>query len=146
MKQEILYIENKTSGHSGEAWIGLAEFSKSGQTVYFNNKAFKKLKVTGISGNHFDIETNEEYWISRIKKSGKDRHIHGSGIILIDEKCVEKYKSFVDFADFRNLKITSFAEIEKSRFEKLENTKAGETIESFESPYWDNNRKKLSTE
>ena len=144
MKPEILYIENKTFGHSGEAWIGLAEFSKSGQTVYFNNKAFKKLKVTGISGNHFDIETGEEYWISKIKKSGKDRHLHGSGIILIDEKCVEQYKSMVDFADFRNLKVSSFALTDKSRFSKLENEKPTETAESLKSQYWDSNRKKLS--
>ena len=60
MKPKILYIENKSEGHTGSAWIGFVEFSKSGQTVYFDNKAFKKLKVTGISGNHFDIETGEE--------------------------------------------------------------------------------------
>jgi hypothetical protein len=144
MKQEVLYIENKSSGHTGQAWIGLAETSKTGQTIYFNNKAFKKLKVTGISGNHFDIETGEEYWISGIKKSGKDRHKYGSGIILIDEKCIEKYKSIVDFSDFRNLKITAFAVTDKLRFAKLENEKSIESEESLESRYWDNNRKKLN--
>jgi len=39
-----MYIENKAEGLSGSAWIGVAEFSKSRQTVYFNNKALKKLK------------------------------------------------------------------------------------------------------
>ncbi len=50
MKPEIRYIENKSAGYDGPAWIGYVEFSKSGQTVYFNNKALKKLKVPGISG------------------------------------------------------------------------------------------------
>ncbi len=85
MKPEIRYIENKSAGYDGPAWIGYVEFSKSGQTVYFNNKALKKLKVPGISGNHFDIETGEEYWVSGVKKNGQDRHYMGSGKIMIDQ-------------------------------------------------------------
>ncbi|WP_219909591.1 hypothetical protein [Flavobacterium magnum] len=45
MKSKVMYIENKTEGHHGPAWIGKVEFSKSGQTVYFDNKALKKLKI-----------------------------------------------------------------------------------------------------
>ena len=67
MKRKILYIENKSYGHHGPAWIGFVEFSKSGQTVYFDNKALKTQKA-GINANHFDIETGEEYWVSGIKK------------------------------------------------------------------------------
>ncbi|MGL4630437.1 MAG: hypothetical protein ACRCVT_04450 [Leadbetterella sp.] len=68
MQSKIMYIENKTLEHNGDAWISIVEFSKSGQTVYFNNKALKKLKNSGIYGNHFNIETGEEYWISGVKK------------------------------------------------------------------------------
>lgn len=32
MKTKIMYIENKSLGHHGPAWIGFVEFSKSGQT------------------------------------------------------------------------------------------------------------------
>ncbi|WP_052123445.1 hypothetical protein [Flavobacterium beibuense] len=62
MKPQIKYIELK-SGYSdnGPAWIGLVTFSKTGRTVYFNGKAFKSLKAKGISGNHYDLETGEEY-------------------------------------------------------------------------------------
>ena len=71
MKPQIKYIELK-SGYSddGPAWIGLVTFSKTGRTVYFNGKAFKSLKPKGISGNHYDLETGEEYWISGVKKTG----------------------------------------------------------------------------
>jgi len=33
MKSKIVYIENKSFGHHGPAWIGFVEFSKSEQTV-----------------------------------------------------------------------------------------------------------------
>ena len=87
MKREIRYIELKSGfGDSGPAWIGLVEYSKSEQTVYFNNMALKKLKNSGISGNHFDIETGEEYWISGVKKNGQDRHWAGAGKIRLMKK------------------------------------------------------------
>ncbi len=41
-----MYIENKADLHGrGEAWIGKVEFSKTRQTVYFNNQALKKWKL-----------------------------------------------------------------------------------------------------
>lgn len=43
MEKYIRYIELKTGfSNRGPAWIGKVEFSKSGQTIYFNGKAFKK--------------------------------------------------------------------------------------------------------
>lgn len=90
MQSKLMYIELK-SGYrdNGPAWIGIARFSKSGRTVYFNNCAFQK--VIGISGNHQDLETGEEYWISGVKKNGEDRHWAGSGKIMIDRKVVSEY-------------------------------------------------------
>ena len=31
-------------------------------------KRFQRLKGSGISGNYFDVETGDEYWISGVKK------------------------------------------------------------------------------
>lgn len=88
--ESILYIELK-SGYSddGPAWIGKVKYSKTGQTIYFNNKGFHK--YAGISGNYIDIETGEEYWISGVKKNGRDRHSAGSGRVMIDRKIVDEY-------------------------------------------------------
>ena len=88
--ENILYIELK-SGYSddGPAWIGKVRYSKTGQTVYFNNKGFQR--YAGISGNYIDVETGEEYWISGVKKNGEDRHWAGSGKVLIDRKIISKY-------------------------------------------------------
>ena len=105
METEIKYIELKT-GYSddGPAWIGKVKLSKRGNTIYFNNKAFKK----GIStyGNFYDAETHEKYWISGIKKDGTDRHWAGHGKIFIQKDIVDYYLEFV-----------GQKAIDKSRFE-----------------------------
>ena len=105
MKNEIRYIELKT-GYSddGPAWIANVKLSKSGNTIYFNNKAFRKCQ--GISGNYYDIETQEEYWISGVKKDGSDRHWAGHGKVVIEKDIVTDY-----------LKVTGQQAIDQKRFD-----------------------------
>ena len=92
---QIKYIELKTGyNDDGPAWIGRVKESKSGRTIYFNDHAFQR--YNGISGNYFDVETGEEYWISGIKKNGSDRHWAGHGKIIIDRKVVPEYLSMAD--------------------------------------------------
>jgi hypothetical protein len=145
MKPKIMYIENKAEGHSGSAWIGYAEFSKSGQTVYFNNKALKKLKTKGISGNHFDIETGEEYWVSGIKKNGEDRHKYGGGKVMLDKDCVEEYLKLInaESIDERKYIVIELEKIDKSRFNKIENIEleSENENESWEMRFWDKKKK-----
>jgi hypothetical protein len=106
MKNRVMYIELKTGyNDNGPAWIGKVFFSKSGQTIYFNGKAFKRLKKSGISGNYMDLISGEEYWISGVKKDRTDRHWVGSGKIQIEEDIIEEY-----------LKIVKKEKLEKSRF------------------------------
>jgi hypothetical protein len=145
MKSKIMYLENKSNGHKGSAGIGFVEFSKSGQTVYFNGKALKKLKNTGISGNHFDIETGEEYWVSGIKKNGQDRHWCGSGKIMIDKSSIDEYLKLVDFnnLDEKYFTIVEFIKTDKTKFKELENTEIECRNESRFASYWDDNKRKL---
>lgn len=92
MDKEIKYVELKT-GYSddGPAWIGLVSFSKSGKTIYFNGKAFQSLGGSGIQGNYCDIENDDEYWISNVKKDMSDRHKFGSGDILVEKQILREY-------------------------------------------------------
>ncbi|WP_343659697.1 hypothetical protein [Chryseobacterium sp.] len=145
MKPKIMYIENKSFGHHGPAWIGFVEFSKSGQTVYFNNKAIKKLKNPGIYANHFDIETGEEYWISSVKKNGQDRHQLGGGKIMIDKNSIDEYLKLVRFTtiDEKHFEIVEFTKTDKSRFNTIENTETEFRSESYYATFYDNNRRKL---
>ena len=101
----IRYIELKTGySDNGPAWIERVKESKSGNTLYFNNKAFRRCR--GISGNYYDIESREEYWISGVKKDGSDRHWAGHGKVVIQEAIVTDY-----------LEITGRQSIDSSRFD-----------------------------
>jgi hypothetical protein len=90
MKAELIYVELKTGySNNGPAWIGNGFYNRTRKTVYFNGQVF--CRSQGISGNHIDLETKEEYWISGVKKKGTDRHWAGSGTIKIDERVIEDY-------------------------------------------------------
>lgn len=92
MKGSIIYVELKSGcGDRGPAWIGRAAGSKSGKTIYFNGKAFKSCKGRGIGANYFDMETGEEYWISRVKRNQQDRHWAGGGKIFVDRSVLADY-------------------------------------------------------
>lgn len=125
MKTEMKYIEQKTGfSDNGPVWIGLVRFSKTGSTIYFNGKAFRK--GSGISGNHFDIETGDEYWISGVKKNMKDRHSAGGGTIYIEHRVLEDYLQLVEKTHLDNHKyeiIDSIAETTPQHFYEFENEK-----------------------
>ena len=124
-----MYIEHKTDqGDRGQAWIGKVEFSKTGQTVYFNGKSFKRLKAGGISGHHYDLESGDEYWISGVKKNGQDRLRAGGGRIRIDRNIIEEYLNLVDFdiLDENNFKLVDILSTDKQKFSEIENEKLKE--------------------
>ena len=126
MKPELKYIELKSGfGDKGLAWIGMAEFSKSGRTVYFNGKALKSSNAQGIAGNYFDIENGDEYWITGIKKNGTDRHCAGGGKIMIDKNIIDLYLSMVDFnaLDKNRFELTEIKSTDKQKFSEMENKK-----------------------
>ena len=127
MKPELKYIELKSGfGDTGPAWIGMVEYSKSGRTVYFNGRALKNINAMGREGgNHYDIETDEEYWVSGVKKDGTDRHWAGGGKIMIDRNVVDLYLSKVNFnsLDKNQFELTDIKPTDKQKFMKLENEK-----------------------
>jgi hypothetical protein len=122
MKKELKYIELK-SGHSddGPAWIGYVEFSKSGRTVYFDDKAFNG----NGHGSCHDIETGDVYWITGIKSNGNNRHVFGRGIITIDADAIEEYQALtgIDVRSNTSFEIGQSKPVNKKRFEKLLNEK-----------------------
>ena len=111
MKNEIKYIELK-SGYSdnGPAWIGKVKISRTGNTIYFDDKAFEKRAL--ISGNYRDIETGEEYWISGVKKNASDRHWAGTGKVMIDKSIVDNYLEVIGSKEIpKNLILVEIPEI-----------------------------------
>ncbi len=126
IRSELRYVELKTGySDNGPAWIGLAQFSKSGRTVYFNGHAFQSIGGSGIAGNFMDIETGEEYWISGIKKDGNDRRKHVSGKVKIDRSAVDLYLKAVDATslDSSRFELTNLRPTDKHKFNRIENKK-----------------------
>ena len=128
MKSRIMYIEHKTGQNDkGNAWIGKVEFSKSGQTIYFNGLALKKMSGTAYAyseySNYYDLENREGFWVSGIKKNGQDRHWAGSGKIMIDRKIIDEYLELVDFdiLDENIFELVDIKPTDKQKFEELEN-------------------------
>lgn len=94
--ERVMYVENK-EGLIDEytAHIGWVTFSKSGKTVYYQGKALNRIKGGGISGNHVDEATGEEYWVSGVKKRGSNVHWAESTKIKIDEDAKEEYERII---------------------------------------------------
>jgi hypothetical protein len=103
MKTELKYVELITNyNHNGPAWIGQIAFSKSGKTLYFNGKAFQRIGSSRTTGNFYDIETMEEYWISGVKKDMSDRHQFGSGKIYVEERILPDYLKLLKLESLDN--------------------------------------------
>ena len=91
-----MYVENKSkAGDRGEARIGWVTFSKTGRSIYYRGMRFQRLKGGGVSGNFFDSETGDEYWISGVKKSATNRHWAGGGEIQVNEDAQSEYEKIV---------------------------------------------------
>jgi hypothetical protein len=83
-----MYIENK---ETGEARIGRVTFSRTLQTVYYQDKTLHRAGSEKIKGNFFDAVTHEEYWVSGPKKRGGDAHYAERATVAIDEEVKEEY-------------------------------------------------------
>ncbi len=121
MESQLKYLELKTGHvHNGPAWIAKVDFSKSGKTIYFNGRS---LKGNG-HGVCVDIETQELYWVSGIKKDGQDRHWAGNGKILIDRKIVNEYLASVglNFLDTKKYTLIDVAATDKKKLNEVENS------------------------
>ncbi len=131
MKPQLKYIELKTGfAHNGPAWIGYVDFSKSGQTMYFNGRA---LKGNG-HGTCSDIVTREIFWVTGIKKNGEDRHWLGNGKIQIDKAAIQEYLnvSGLENLDTKKYIVVGIPKTDKTKFTEIENSKLNE--------YDDNNK------
>lgn len=121
----LWYIEHKSGqNHRGSAWIGRIQRSRTGQTVYFNGRALKSLRGSGFSANYRDLESGDEYWVSGIKRRGRDRHSLGSGRVMIDATIVEEYlewtgASALDLSRF--VIVPAIPPTDPQRFKEIEN-------------------------
>lgn len=93
MRRRVMYVENKDGLIDGvQGRIGWVSFSKTGQTIYYRGRTLQK--GAGISGNFFDVESREEYWVSGVKKRGSNAHPAERGVnIEVDADALDEYRS-----------------------------------------------------
>ena len=91
--RRVMYVENKDGDIDGaSARIGWVEFSKSGLSVYYRGRTLKRARGGGVSGNHYDEETGDEYWVSGVKKRGSNAHWAEATSVHIDEDAKIEYE------------------------------------------------------
>jgi hypothetical protein len=93
MRRRLMYVENKDGLIDGvQSRIGWVSFSKTGQTVYYRGRMLQK--ASGTSGNFFDVESREEYWVSGVKRRGSNAHPAERGVsIEVDPDAIDEYRT-----------------------------------------------------
>ncbi len=93
--ERIMYVELKSDqGDHGPAWIGRVRTSKTGRTLYYRGRQLQRHQ--GLAGNYVDLKTREEFWVSGVKKDGRDRHWAGGGPVEIDPDVLDQYLELVN--------------------------------------------------
>ncbi len=92
-RRRVMYVESKGGSIDGvQGRIGWVSFSKTGQTVYYRGRTLQR--GGGVSGNFFDVESGEEYWVSGVKQRGSNTHPVERGIrVEVDPDAVEEYEA-----------------------------------------------------
>jgi hypothetical protein len=90
-KNRIMYIEDKSEGLNGEARIGRVTFSKTGRSLTYRGRTYRKTK-SGSKYNYFDVETGANFWISGPRKDGADRlYPQSTRPVEIDTDVADEY-------------------------------------------------------
>ena len=91
-RSQIMYVEDKSAGLNGPAWIGRVVFSKSVASLTYRGRTFLRLGGRGFKANFFDVETGDHFWISGPRRDGKDRLYPQSSMpVQIDGDVAEAY-------------------------------------------------------
>ena len=93
--------------------------------MYFDGKALKRIARGGISGNHEDIETGDEYWVSGVKKRGLNHHAAGGGKVLVEAVAIAAFLDHIGASelDSANFQITQDIQpTDDAKFAELENS------------------------
>jgi hypothetical protein len=93
MRRRVMYVECKGGTIDDvKGRIGWVSFSKTGQTISYRDRTLQK--GGGVSGNFFDVESGEEYWVSGVKQRGSNAHpAERSFDIEIDADALDEYRA-----------------------------------------------------
>jgi len=120
VQSKIMYIELKSDGLRGEGRIGLVKFSKSGNTLYYKDRVFKKAKGMPLKANYFDEDSLEDFWVSSPRKDGNDS-LFSSTVKIDEDVCIEYWEKVRKLPKLIQSTTYKSAGKTKAEREKIEN-------------------------
>jgi hypothetical protein len=90
-----MFVQLKT-GHNtdlGPSWISRVKFSKTWQTAYWHGKTLRRWPGM-FDANFYDVETNEEYWISGPHRDRRDTRFSNVEP-HVDDDTMDAYERFL---------------------------------------------------
>jgi hypothetical protein len=95
MPTRVMFVQLKTGYDidKGPAWISLVSFNRTWKTARWHGKTLHRW--TGMfDANFYDVETEEEYWISGPHRDGQDTR-YSSVKPTIDHDARDAYEAFL---------------------------------------------------
>jgi hypothetical protein len=95
MAQRIMYVQLKTGYDTdrGPSWVGWVRFSKTWKTAYFHGRTLRRWP--GMSdANFYDVETEEEFWVSGPKRDRTDGR-YAPNLPDVDDDARRPYEQFL---------------------------------------------------
>ena len=95
MAERVMFVQLKT-GHNtdkGPAWISCVRFNKSWKTAYWHGKTLRR-RPGMFDANFYDVETQEEYWLSGPHRDQADTR-YSNIRPEIDDDVREVYEAFL---------------------------------------------------
>lgn len=98
MPDRVMFVHLKT-GHNtdkGPAWISLVSFNRSWKTARWHGKTLHRSPGM-FDANFYDVETDEEYWVSGPRRDQGDTR-YSSITPTVDDDAKAAYEAFLDGA------------------------------------------------
>jgi hypothetical protein len=95
MARRIMYVQLKTGYDTdrGPSWVGWVRFSTTWKTAYFHGRTLRRWP--GMSdANFYDVETEEEFWVSGPKRDRTDGR-YGPDQPDVDDDARRPYERFL---------------------------------------------------
>ncbi|MFI1472217.1 hypothetical protein [Streptomyces wuyuanensis] len=96
MPRRLMFVQLKTGYDTdrGPSWIGWVDFSKTWGTAYFRGRTLRRSGGM-LDANFYDVQTNEEFWVSGPKRDHTDTR-YGPSTPEIEPEAVESYHAFLE--------------------------------------------------
>lgn len=92
----VMFVQLK-SGYGtdqGPCWISFVQFNRSWNTAYWHGKALRRRQRVWLDANFYDIETDEDYWLSGPHRDQRDTRY--SGVMpIVDDDARAAYEAFL---------------------------------------------------